>query len=167
MTDSTSEFIVIICPNYWIILITMIILMTELSIFFTTITLPIHQMKWNNGFLKILEIMTILSFLIQGDIFTFNILNYHITMIWYPRRSPDLNPAEQVGCQIKTIAKKEIAQKEIVIRSKDELWNQIENAYNKLANNRQLFMILAESMQNRLAEVRNVQGQHTKYWIFV
>ena len=47
--------------------------------------------------------------------------------------------------------------------SKDQLWEEIQNAYNKLKNDRQFFINLAQSMPNRLLNVRNAQGHHTKY----
>ena len=78
--------------------------------------------------------------------------------------SPDLNPFENVGGMIKKISKKSTSQK--VITSNDQLWEEVQNAYNTLLNDRQFFMNLAQSIPDRLFEVRNAQGRYTKYWIF-
>ena len=75
--------------------------------------------------------------------------------------SPDLNPAEHLWASIKATARDSIGDKEI--KSADELWNEINQVYNKLSNNRQFFIDLVQSMPNRLQSVRNAQGNHSKY----
>ena len=75
--------------------------------------------------------------------------------------SPDLNPDEQVGGQIKRIIKNAIGKK--VIKNKNQLWKEIRKAYKELSNDRQFFINLVKSMPNRLLETRNAQGGHTKY----
>ena len=73
--------------------------------------------------------------------------------------SPDLNPCETVGAEIKS----NIKCARPVINSQEELWAAVLTAHEAIGRNQKFFINLVQSMPTRMADVVAAGGGHTRH----
>lgn len=87
------------------------------------------------------------------------ITNRNVEILPWPSRSPDLNPIENVwGVMVKRMYERNLR-----FRNKNELWAAIENAWEELSEDQDIWRNLILSMPTRLAQVLESNGAMIKY----
>jgi hypothetical protein len=81
----------------------------------------------------------------------------NITLLFWPSRSPDLNPIENLWSYLK----QQLAKYPEPPSSIHGLWERVQHEWNKIPESH--CQALIESMPNCIKAVKNAKGGHTKY----
>ena len=83
--------------------------------------------------------------------------DHDYNVLLWPAQSPDLNPIEHLWDHVK----RKLAEHEVAPRGILELWERVEEEWNKI--DAEVCQNLIESMPRRVAAVLKAKGGHTKY----